>query len=176
MGVWFMSTATANKFAGELSALYPEEVKIEKQVSISPAQLQLLSSSLIPNEVLTGEPKGVYALPVVNLESTDKSISTLAPAGDSRLEVSRYHLKLIKGANGKFVSGAVTADGQFLVANRDNEVVDIWNLKPEKPTFLGMKVENLYDFFMIFFWMAGVAAVLLFSIHRWLKKMMHGKG
>jgi len=176
MGVWFMSTATANKFAGELSALYPEEVKIEKQVSISPAQLQLLSSSLIPNEVLTGEPKGVYALPVVNLESTDKSISTLAPAGESRLEVSRYHLKLIKGANGKFVSGAVTADGQFLVANRDNEVVDIWNLKPEKPTFLGMKVENLYDFFMIFFWMAGVAAVLLFSIHRWLMKMMHGKG
>lgn len=27
MGVWFMSTALANKFAGDLSALYPEEVK-----------------------------------------------------------------------------------------------------------------------------------------------------
>lgn len=29
MGVWFLAMATANKFAGELSALYPEEQKIE---------------------------------------------------------------------------------------------------------------------------------------------------
>jgi len=33
MGVWFLSTATANKFAGVLSSLYPEEVKTESVVN-----------------------------------------------------------------------------------------------------------------------------------------------
>ena len=35
MGVWFLSTATANKFAGDLSSLYPEEVKMEKSIPVS---------------------------------------------------------------------------------------------------------------------------------------------
>lgn len=32
MGIWFLSTAMANKFAGDLSALYPEEIKQESSV------------------------------------------------------------------------------------------------------------------------------------------------
>lgn len=34
MGVWFLAMATANKFAGELSALYPEEQKIEAKFDL----------------------------------------------------------------------------------------------------------------------------------------------
>lgn len=34
MGVWFLSTAAANKFAGDLSGLYPEEVKKELTVNV----------------------------------------------------------------------------------------------------------------------------------------------
>lgn len=34
MGVWFLSTATANKFAGDLSKLYPEDVKIENSYNL----------------------------------------------------------------------------------------------------------------------------------------------
>lgn len=69
MGVWFLSTATANKFAGTLSALYPEE----------------------------GMPT---------------------------------------------------------------------------PSILGYQVENLYDFFMIFVVMAGIAALILFGLSSWLNKKM----
>lgn len=69
MGVWFLSTATANKFAGTLSALYPEQGK---------------------------------------------------PA----------------------------------------------------PSLLGYQVENLYDFFMIFVVMAGIAALILFALSSWLNKNM----
>lgn len=29
MGIWYLSTATANKFAGMLSGLYPEDGKVE---------------------------------------------------------------------------------------------------------------------------------------------------
>ncbi len=70
MGVWFLSSATANKFAGMLSALYPE-------------------------------------------------------------------------------NGIVT-------------------------NFLGCKMANLYDFFMLFVMMAGIAAIILFFLSRKLLKMMHG--
>jgi POT family proton-dependent oligopeptide transporter len=47
-------------------------------------------------------------------------------------------------------------------------------LKPKKPMFLGMKIENLYNFFMIFVFMAGGASVVLFLLSKRLLKMMHG--
>ncbi len=74
MGVWFMSTATANKFAGTLSALYPEEL-----------------------------------------------------------------------------------DG----------VVKVKHL-------FGYEIANLYDFFMVFVVMSGVASVLLFCLTKYLRKLMNG--
>ena len=40
--------------------------------------------------------------------------------------------------------------------------------------FLGYQMSNLYDFFMLFVFMAGVAAVILFFLSRKLLKMMHG--
>ena len=44
MGVWFLSTASANKFAGDLSKLYPEEVKLEKSVPASVFSINRLSN------------------------------------------------------------------------------------------------------------------------------------
>ena len=76
MGVWFMSTATANKFAGTLSGLYPET-----------------------NE-LTGE------------------------------VISK--------------------------------------------SFIGYEIASLYDFFMLFVVMAGVASVILFFLSKYLEKLMGG--
>jgi len=43
------------------------------------------------------------------------------------------------------------------------------------PNFLGMEIKNLYDFFMLFVIMAGIASVLLYILASGpLKKMMHG--
>jgi POT family proton-dependent oligopeptide transporter len=43
------------------------------------------------------------------------------------------------------------------------------------PSFLGMEIKNLYDFFMLFVLMAGVASILLYILAAGpLKKMMHG--
>jgi len=41
-------------------------------------------------------------------------------------------------------------------------------------SFVGFKIENLYNFFMIFVFMAGIASVVLFIIAKWMVKMMHG--
>ena len=44
----------------------------------------------------------------------------------------------------------------------------------ENPHFMGFTIHNLYEFFMVFVTLSGVAAVLLFMISGLLKKMMHG--
>ena len=48
---------------------------------------------------------------------------------------------------------------------------------PEKGiarSFLGYQIENLYDFFMLFVFMSGTAAVILFLLSGKLHKMMKG--
>ncbi len=40
--------------------------------------------------------------------------------------------------------------------------------------FLGFQIENLFDFFIVFVIMCGVAALILFAMSRWLEKKMHG--
>lgn len=41
-------------------------------------------------------------------------------------------------------------------------------------SFMGYDIHNLYDYFILFVIMAGVASVILFILTRWLQKMMHG--
>lgn len=41
-------------------------------------------------------------------------------------------------------------------------------------TFIGYQISNLYDFFMLFVFMAGAASIILFFLSRRLIKMMHG--
>ncbi|MCB9262657.1 MAG: peptide MFS transporter [Flavobacteriales bacterium] len=43
----------------------------------------------------------------------------------------------------------------------------------EYPSFLGMEITNLYQFFMLFIIMTGTAAGILFFLSRWLQKMMN---
>jgi POT family proton-dependent oligopeptide transporter len=43
------------------------------------------------------------------------------------------------------------------------------------PSFLGFEIKNLYDFFIVFVIMAGIASVILFGLANGpLKRMMHG--
>ncbi|MBS1779731.1 MAG: peptide MFS transporter [Bacteroidetes bacterium] len=42
------------------------------------------------------------------------------------------------------------------------------------PVFAGYTIHSLYEFFMVFVILCGIAAIVLFAITPWLKKMMHG--
>jgi POT family proton-dependent oligopeptide transporter len=57
--------------------------------------------------------------------------------------------------------------------NKSVNTLEIWNLDPKKPMFLGMQIKNLYDFFMIFVIMSGIASLILFLLSKVLLKMMH---
>lgn len=77
---------------------------------------------------------------------------------------------------GKFAF-AQNSEGNLLYVVREvagEKSMQVWDLKPEKPKFAGIKIETLYDFFMIFVVMAGAASIVLFFLSKKLLKMMNG--
>jgi len=134
MGVWFLSTATANKFAGTLSALYPEEVvaistveKIEKEKSF-----ELITDQFNKAEASTLEGKKI--IPIASIAFTN-----------------------IKDEKVK----------EEITKSVFNQRLD------NSKTFIGFKITTIYDFFMLFVFMAGIASIILFFLSKKLMVMMH---
>jgi POT family proton-dependent oligopeptide transporter len=200
MGVWFLSTAAANKFAGTLSELYPEEVKLEKSYNknTTPEIMAMLNAQVIDTNTWKLDPTGntQVAYATVSLSKTNKdsktadSISSVS-IDSVKKDISVYAMKVIKSNNRNFnrvlltdikdgdnsYPAIITHDSVEVVVNRvstKKEVVQVWNLKPKKPSFLGMQISTLYDFFMLFVYMAGIASIILFFLSKKLLSMMGG--
>ena len=217
MGVWFLSTATANKFAGDLSSLYPEEVKLERTINISAfnfndlntketLQLKSIDTNFVKDLATKYKSnQGNFSLlsdnfeaekehtffegfknKLFGIEAAEKKDSLLSfeIGKEAKVKVSDFTLKLIVGSKPKFhFAHFLNEEGDKLAiikyepgkaGEKDSKVIEIWNIKPEKPSFLGMKIENLYNFFMIFVFMAGTASVILFLLSKRLLVMMNG--
>jgi POT family proton-dependent oligopeptide transporter len=87
----------------------------------------------------------------------------IPPTGD------KYAFAFANGINLKgILDGTVTATAEQ-IALLTKEKIDL-----TYPTFVGFTIHNLYEFFMVFVTLSGVAAVLLFLISGFLKKKMHG--
>jgi len=54
------------------------------------------------------------------------------------------------------------------------ELLDKHQIMDHNPVFAGFEIHNLFEFFMVFVSLTGLAAVLLFALTPFLKKMMHG--
>lgn len=184
MGVWFMSTATANKFAGDLSALYPEEVKIETVAEADPTIIQTIASMPLDTAYKTLTAKDFIKVSTASVSMDKDKVTSVALDSGSK-DVSVYHIKLIRTINSKFEKAVLSNDGKFLLGYKKDvrktkegesitEKIEVWNLQPTKPSFLGRQINTLYDFFMIFVYMAGAAALILFAINKWLLNKMHG--
>jgi POT family proton-dependent oligopeptide transporter len=135
MGVWFLSTASANKFAGTLSELYPEPV-----VAIATV------------EKLEAENAGAKLIP-----STFDRASRIID-GTAVIPMEAVQLGEIKD------EAAKTA------ARKTIETSLVKNAK----SFVGFEIATLYDFFMLFVVMSGIASVILFVLSKRLLTMMHG--
>lgn len=135
MGVWFLSTSAANKFAGTLSALYPEPV-----IAITLVEdLQTKNNvTLLPAEF-------------------DKSKAAIIS------EVPAIAMEKIQMAN-------VT---DLKVKEEIQKTLETSTLKNTKH-FIGFEIDTLYDFFMLFVFMAGAASLVLFVLSKKLLTMMNG--
>ena len=66
------------------------------------------------------------------------------------------------------LNGTVTATPDQVALLNEN------NLPTAFPTFAGFPIHDLYEFFMLFVILPGIAAVLLLLLSPIMKKMMHG--
>lgn len=89
--------------------------------------------------------------------------SILPPTGDKFTKAETLGIDL-QGVLDKTVTP--TADQLKLLA--ENQIVY------QYPSFAGVTIHNLYEFFMVFVVLCGVASIVLFAITPKLKKMMHG--
>lgn len=89
--------------------------------------------------------------------------SVLPPTGDKFTKAESLGINL-QGVLDKTVTP--TAD-QLRLLN-ENQIVT------QYPVFAGVTIHNLYEFFMVFVVLCGVASIVLFAITPKLKKMMHG--
>ena len=135
MGVWFLSTSAANKFAGTLSALYPEPV-----ISITLVEdLQTKNNvKLFPAEFDKSKAPVISEVPAIAMEK-------------------------IQMAN-------VT---DLKVKEEIQKTLETSTLKNTKH-FIGFEIDTLYDFFMLFVFMAGAASLVLFVLSKKLLTMMNG--
>jgi POT family proton-dependent oligopeptide transporter len=89
--------------------------------------------------------------------------SILPPTGDKFQKAQSLGIDL-QGVLDK----TVAATPEQLKLLKDNQIVS------EYPVFAGYTIHNLYEFFMVFVVLCGIASVILFAITPRLKKMMHG--
>ncbi len=138
MGVWFLSTSAANKFAGTLSEYYPEPVVA----------------------VATVEAAGSTAKADLFPENFNKAKRQIDVSGVKVPVIALESIKLDKIQN--------PVERAAVKLTMEKSLVD--NAK----VFAGMKIANLYDFFMLFVYMSGASAVVLLVLCPMLLKMMHG--
>lgn len=134
MGVWFLSTATANKFAGTLSSFYPETQVVAEQLQ-----------DIEKNHNVKLTVKGVEDVQT-DLKTTD------------------------------FVAFEdITLDKIEDVQLKEQIKINIEKIQQVKvKKFLGFEIASLYDFFMLFVFMAGASSIVLFFLSKKLISMMHG--
>ena len=53
-------------------------------------------------------------------------------------------------------------------------ILEVNQISPTNPVFAGFEIHNLFEFFMVFVVLTGVAALILFALTPVIKKMMHG--
>ncbi|HEU4788130.1 MAG TPA: peptide MFS transporter [Flavobacterium sp.] len=65
-------------------------------------------------------------------------------------------------------------DKKVTLTAEQAQLLDANQIMDHNPIFVGFEIHNLYEFFMVFVVLTGIAAIILFALTPFLKKMMHG--
>lgn len=107
---------------------------------------------------------GVFFLSNASGYALAGTLGSILPAtGEQFKKATEGGIDLQALLDGKFTATAEQL--KFLAENKINT---------HYPVFAGFTIHNLYEFFMVFVVLCGIASVLLFSLTPKLKKMMHG--
>lgn len=171
-GVFFLSNASGYALGGTLGSILPptgDKYKAAEKVNVDLASI--LENKTVANGV------ELFALAKLQIAKIDKEKSK-----EFKLDVEKKieniaeiksQKELAAKTNVKFVNNFTAKDTTFTVKELDiikeKKIVTV-----SYPEFAGFIIHNLYEFFMVFVVLTGIAAIVLFALTPFLKKMMHG--
>lgn len=170
MGVWFLGNAGGYVLTGVLGALLPPSP--DKYIAMQKENVDLKG-------ILEGqkEPSG-RDLFILGKEKIAVAIDT-KKAKENNIDLS----KAFEQSNSMVKKAAAGHDSTFTISKTLDSVLSPAQyetiksqglIKPAYPTFMGFKLKDVYDFFMLFVILCGLAGLVLYSLTPMMKKMMHG--
>lgn len=107
---------------------------------------------------------GVFFLSNAAGYALSGTLGSIMPAtGDKFLKAEKLGIDL-QGVLDK----TITPTAEQITLLEQNQI------SPSNPVFAGFEIHNLFEFFMVFVVLTGVAALILFALTPVIKKMMHG--
>lgn len=171
-GVFFLSNASGYALGGTLGSILPPTG--DKYIAAKKVNIDL--QSLLDNKtVANGEE--LFALAKLQIAKVDKEkakelnldiekkIETLAEIKNQKDFAKRNKTEYVN----KFTAKDTTFTVKELDLIKEKQVITV-----SYPKFAGFVIHNLYEFFMVFVVLTGIAAIVLFALTPLLKKMMHG--
>ena len=107
---------------------------------------------------------GVFFLSNASGYALAGTLGAILPATGEQFKLASDNGIDLKGILDKTIT-PTAQQVEFLVKNK---------ISVDYPSFAGFTIHNLYEFFMVFVVLCGIASILLFAISPRLKKMMHG--
>ncbi len=147
-GVFFLSNASGYALAGTLGSILP------------PTSEQYLNAEKINvdlNGILDGK-----------VQASGKDLYLLLKIKSAKLDEAAAK------ANNLDFKTLMKDDKTELTQTQYDLIKDKKIIKAGYPVFCGFVLHSLYEFFMVFVVLCGVASVLLFSLTPFLTRMMHG--
>jgi proton-dependent oligopeptide transporter, POT family len=149
MGVWFLGNAGGYVLTGILGALLPPT---------SEAYINMTKENINLESILEGK-KAATGAELYTL-AKNKIASTVDY--DKGFKNNMDFVEIFK------VQDSVLTAQQLDVIEKEKII------KVEYPTFAGFQLKTIYDFFMLFVVLCGLAGLVLYALSPILKKMMHG--
>lgn len=171
-GVFFISSAAGYALSGTLGSILPPTG--DKYLA---AEKQNINFKAILDEEKIANGAELFTLAKLNLAKIDKE-----KAKELKLDIDKKIKNIAEYKNQKeiaikkqkeFVSNLTVTDTAFTAQELDiikkNKVISV-----SYPKFAGFTIKTLYEFFMVFVVLCGIASLILFILTPFIKKMMHG--
>lgn len=170
MGVWFLGNAGGYVLTGVLGALLPPSP--DKYVAMQKANVDL-------KEILEGKKEASGKdLFILGKEKIASAVD-VKKAKENNIDLEKAFEKsnaMVKKAHDRNDSTYTIANtlDSVLTADQYETIKTKGLVKPAYPEFMGYKLKDVYDFFMLFVVLCGLAGLVLYALTPMMKKMMHG--
>jgi POT family proton-dependent oligopeptide transporter len=171
-GVFFLSNAAGYALAGTLGSILPPTG--DKYIAAEKANIDL--KAILDGEKVADGTE-LFTLAKMNFAKINADV-----AKENKLDIEKKikniaqmksEKELAIKNNKPFVNNFKATDTTFTPQEFD-VIKSKKVIVAEYPSFTGFTIKTLFDFFMVFVVLCGLAAVVLFALTPKLKKMMHG--